>query len=115
MGTSGACSVEPAAIRSLAIRGAPAGANVKARRRAHNGCHGLVLLKVLPDCLEFRRRSRSAQHSEPLTICGGDLAKRDFRESDMEGYSLACHGGLAPVLDRRSALELRRYKRDPPK
>ncbi len=66
---------------------------------------GQFSFKVLPDCLEFRRRSRTGQRSEPLTICGDDLSTRDFRESDMDGYSLACHDGVfgKPEAEESSA------------
>jgi hypothetical protein len=54
---------------------------------------GDFLLEAAPDCVEFRRRSRTGKRSAAVAICGKQLGLRAFRPSDLKDQVIQCRNG----------------------
>lgn len=50
-----------------------------------------------PDCIELRRRGPTGRRGEATILCGSDLARRPFRESDLKNDIIQCRGGKIGV------------------
>jgi hypothetical protein len=55
------------------------------------------LFKVLPDCLEFRRREPTGARSQPLEICGDALNVRAYDASEVSEHGFYCRDGVVGV------------------
>lgn len=75
---------------------------------------GMFGFDETPDCIEFRHRSATGKRSAPLILCGDALPTREFRDSDLDGPTVMCKGGVIGNSGTGKADGGKNTPKDPP-